>query len=69
MAKYGKWIGGGLGWALGGPIEVFLDFSSVACSTICSRAALNMGKLKHLRDKQRKAATLQSAYWYSLLPL
>lgn len=20
MAKYGKWIGGGLGWVLGGPI-------------------------------------------------
>ena len=20
MAKYGKWIGGGLGWALGGPL-------------------------------------------------
>ncbi len=26
MAKYGKWIGGGLGWVLGGPIGVFLGF-------------------------------------------
>lgn len=24
MAKYGKWIGGGLGWALGGPIGAIL---------------------------------------------
>ena len=26
MAKYGKWIGGGLGWALGGPIGGLLGF-------------------------------------------
>jgi DnaJ like chaperone protein len=26
MAKYGKWIGGGLGWALGGPIGAILGF-------------------------------------------
>ena len=26
MAKYGKWIGGGLGWALGGPIGGILGF-------------------------------------------
>ena len=27
MAKYGKWIGGGLGWALGGPIGGLLGFA------------------------------------------
>lgn len=27
MAKYGKWIGGGLGWALGGPIGALLGFA------------------------------------------
>ena len=26
MAKYGKWIGGGLGWAFGGPIGAVLGF-------------------------------------------
>lgn len=26
MAKYGKWIGGGLGWAFGGPIGAILGF-------------------------------------------
>ena len=26
MAKFGKWIGGGLGWALGGPIGGILGF-------------------------------------------
>jgi len=27
MAKYGKWIGGGLGWALGGPLGALLGFA------------------------------------------
>jgi DnaJ like chaperone protein len=27
MAKYGKWVGGGLGWALGGPIGALLGFA------------------------------------------
>jgi len=27
MAKYGKWIGGGLGWAFGGPIGALLGFA------------------------------------------
>lgn len=26
MAKFGKWIGGGLGWALGGPIGAIIGF-------------------------------------------
>ena len=26
MAKFGKWIGGGLGWAFGGPIGAFIGF-------------------------------------------
>jgi len=26
MAKFGKWIGGGLGWAIGGPIGALLGF-------------------------------------------
>ncbi len=26
MAKYGKWIGGGLGWAFGGPIGAIIGF-------------------------------------------
>ena len=28
MAKFGKWIGGGLGWALGGPIGAVLGFGA-----------------------------------------
>ena len=27
MAKFGKWIGGGLGWALGGPIGAMIGFT------------------------------------------
>ncbi len=27
MAKYGKWIGGGLGWAFGGPIGAIVGFA------------------------------------------
>ena len=27
MAKFGKWLGGGLGWALGGPIGAILGFA------------------------------------------
>jgi DnaJ like chaperone protein len=27
MAKFGKWIGGGLGWALGGPIGGIVGFA------------------------------------------
>ena len=27
MAKYGKWIGGGLGWVVGGPIGALLGFA------------------------------------------
>ncbi|MGY6562630.1 MAG: TerB family tellurite resistance protein [Luteibaculaceae bacterium] len=27
MAKYGKWIGGGLGWAFGGPIGALIGFA------------------------------------------
>ena len=26
MAKFGKWIGGGLGWAFGGPIGAIFGF-------------------------------------------
>lgn len=36
MAKFGKWIGGGLGWAFGGPIGALLGFAlgSVVDKTI-----------------------------------
>ncbi|MBT6766736.1 MAG: hypothetical protein HOA90_19570, partial [Prolixibacteraceae bacterium] len=27
MAKFGKWIGGGLGWAFGGPIGAIIGFT------------------------------------------
>ena len=27
MGKFGKWIGGGLGWALGGPLGAILGFT------------------------------------------
>ena len=27
MAKFGKWIGGGLGWAFGGPIGALIGFT------------------------------------------
>ncbi len=27
MAKFGKWIGGGLGWAIGGPIGAIFGFA------------------------------------------
>ena len=27
MAKFGKWLGGGLGWAFGGPIGAIIGFA------------------------------------------
>lgn len=33
MAKYGKWIGAGLGLALGGPSVLYSDCLSGRCST------------------------------------
>jgi len=38
MAKFGKWIGGGLGWAVGGPIGALLGFAlgSVIDKTVVS---------------------------------
>ena len=36
MAKFGKWIGGGLGWAVGGPIGALFGF---AIGTVIDKAA------------------------------
>ena len=27
MSKFGKWLGGGLGWAVGGPIGAIIGFA------------------------------------------
>ena len=36
MAKFGKWIGGGLGWAVGGPIGALFGF---ALGTVFDKSA------------------------------
>lgn len=39
MAKFGKWIGGGLGWALGGPIGALLGY---ALGSVVDRARVDI---------------------------
>ncbi|MDD5571965.1 MAG: DnaJ domain-containing protein [Bacteroidales bacterium] len=44
MSKYGKWIGGGLGWAFGGPIGAIIGFaigSMLDSSTVTSSYTTN----------------------------
>ena len=44
MAKFGKWIGGGLGWTFGGPIGAIFGFVIGAVSGVLP--ALQASKLK-----------------------
>ena len=45
MGKYGKWIGGGLGWAFGGPIGAFLGF---AIGTVIDNSTVQISKGNNL---------------------
>ena len=44
MGKYGKWIGGGLGWILGGPLGVLFGFAIGSVIDNISVKAIESGK-------------------------
>lgn len=52
MAKFGKWLGGGLGWAFGGPIGAILGFA--VGSAIDSVVSVE-GGVVHNQSGRRKA--------------
>lgn len=52
MAKFGKWLGGGLGWAFGGPIGAILGFA--VGSAIDSVVSVE-GGVVHNQPNKRKA--------------
>lgn len=52
MAKFGKWLGGGLGWAFGGPIGAILGFA--VGSAIDSVVSVE-GKVVQNQSSRRKA--------------
>ncbi len=58
MGKYGKWIGGGLGWAFGGPIGALLGFAFGSMID-----GMQSGKYEH----QAGAQTLPGDFSVSLL--
>lgn len=62
MAKFGKWIGGGLGWAFGGPIGAIFGFMiGSAIDGVSTNSAV--GNAVHLRQ------TTPGGYVMSLLVL
>lgn len=74
MAKFGKWIGGGLGWAVGGPIGAIVGFvigSIVDGSTTAveSRTGPGPGAFGGRRTTGYSARTTTGGYVMSLLVL
>jgi len=63
MAKFGKWIGGGLGWTIGGPLGALAGF--VLGSVFDQADSVMQGQ----SVENRKVATTQSDYIFSLLVL
>lgn len=53
MAKYGKWIGGGLGWAFGGPIGALVGFlaGSLFDTAEGSQATIGQGNDEEYRQQ------------------
>jgi DnaJ like chaperone protein len=63
MAKFGKWIGGGLGWALGGPIGAIIGF------TVGSMIDGSNGQLQRGPISGYSGRTTTGGYVMSLLVL
>ena len=63
MAKFGKWIGGGLGWALGGPIGAIIGF------TVGSMIDGSNGQIQRGPTTGYSARTTTGGYVMSLLVL
>jgi DnaJ like chaperone protein len=63
MAKFGKWIGGGLGWTIGGPIGALAGF---VLGSVFDQAD---SVLKEQSNGNRRVATTKSDYIFSLLVL
>lgn len=66
MAKYGKWVGGGLGWALGGPIGALLGF---AIGTMFDQTRIEMVKSDGPTGQAYRHHTTASDFTMSLLVL
>jgi DnaJ like chaperone protein len=72
MAKFGKWIGGGLGWAVGGPIGAIFGFvigSIVDGSTTAVESRTGPGPFGGRRTTGYSARTTTGGYVMSLLVL
>ncbi len=63
MAKFGKWIGGGLGWALGGPIGAIIGF------TVGSMFDGSKGQMQRGPTTMYPGRTTTGGYVMSLLVL
>lgn len=66
MAKYGKWVGGGLGWALGGPIGALLGF---AIGSMIDQTRIEMVKSDGPSGQSYRHHTTTSDFTMSLLVL
>jgi DnaJ like chaperone protein len=63
MAKFGKWVGGGLGWAVGGPIGALLGF------VIGSVVDGTGDQVRPYSGAQARRQTTAGGYFMSLLVL
>jgi DnaJ like chaperone protein len=66
MTKYGKWVGGGLGWAIGGPIGALLGF---AIGTMFDQTRIEMVKSDGPAGQPYRHHTTTSDFTMSLLVL
>ncbi|MFN3343685.1 MAG: TerB family tellurite resistance protein [Flavobacteriales bacterium] len=59
MAKFGKWLGGGLGWALGGPIGAVFGFAvgSMVDATSFEKNEEIEGQFRQSRERYRHHTT------------
>ncbi len=63
MAKFGKWIGGGLGWTIGGPLGALAGF---VLGSVFDQADTLKGEAA---NQTSRGATTQNDYFFSLLVL
>jgi DnaJ like chaperone protein len=66
MTKYGKWLGGGLGWALGGPIGALVGY---AIGSIYDSASLPSQTERETGYAETQRQTTQGDFSMSLLVL
>ncbi|GET34282.1 co-chaperone protein DjlA [Prolixibacter bellariivorans] len=67
MGKFAKWIGGGLGWSVLGPIGGLIGF---IIGSVIDSAEVNVNQYQHPYDRtQRQRPTTQGDYMVSLLVL